>query len=419
MQTPHPHVARLTRRALALAAALCSLLPAAGAQAQYFPADPIDGPSADIRALGNVALARDGNGGLVYIRREAGSNHIFASFFFGGQFNGPVRIDPGLSGDSSQPVVGAGDMGRTVIVFINGGVLYGVVNPGDGSPVTPPAAIAGNSGAPVLNPALGVSTHGVGYLAFIAPGTGKSEDVHAARLSSDSTTWSVLPGALDFNPLDDAGVGTGRPAITALADGTGLVAFGENGSIFARRIGRTAASTVISRVSLTDLEGHNGGAADQPSVSGQNDASYGYVAFRQLFDDGGTARARTIARRLIGSDFEPPQQLDGLTFPVGEGAARPVLAEDGKGRGLAASSRDSSFIPFGSVLANDAFSPGEQLGALNNGGTFPYATAAVGENDTGFIAWQEDPGGGNLTVKVRDEHKGQFNPEFQISRPEL
>ncbi len=37
----------------------------AGASAGWFPAQPVDGPSPDIQALGGVDLARDGTGGLV------------------------------------------------------------------------------------------------------------------------------------------------------------------------------------------------------------------------------------------------------------------------------------------------------------------------------------------------------------------
>ena len=48
---------------LALAAALACVL-AAPADAAFFPGDPLDGPSADIRALGDLDLARDGTGAL-------------------------------------------------------------------------------------------------------------------------------------------------------------------------------------------------------------------------------------------------------------------------------------------------------------------------------------------------------------------
>ena len=49
------------------------------------------------------------------------------------------------------------------------------------------------------------------------------------------------------------------------------------------------------------------------------DSSYGWVAFRQTFDDGGP-RSRVLARRLVASDFGAPVAVDGLGFPASQGA---------------------------------------------------------------------------------------------------
>ena len=47
---------------------------APAAQAAWFRAEPIDGP-AEIESLGDVDVARDGSGGVVYVKRDAGVPH--------------------------------------------------------------------------------------------------------------------------------------------------------------------------------------------------------------------------------------------------------------------------------------------------------------------------------------------------------
>ncbi len=62
---------RLTAPLTILAAALALAL-APTANAAWFAAEVVDGP-AEITGLGDVDVARDGTGGLVYLKRDAGS----------------------------------------------------------------------------------------------------------------------------------------------------------------------------------------------------------------------------------------------------------------------------------------------------------------------------------------------------------
>ena len=70
-------------RRIALLAALAPLvLPAvagAATPARFFAGTPVDGPSADIQALGDLDVARDGTGALAYVKRVAGIDHVFVS----------------------------------------------------------------------------------------------------------------------------------------------------------------------------------------------------------------------------------------------------------------------------------------------------------------------------------------------------
>ena len=60
----------------------------------------IDGPSADIVGLSGISVARDGTGGIVYVKQALGIAHVFVSRLDGGVFQPPEQVDAGLVGDS-------------------------------------------------------------------------------------------------------------------------------------------------------------------------------------------------------------------------------------------------------------------------------------------------------------------------------
>src|SRR5665213_1171461 len=78
---------------LSLAAALTSLAAAQQARAVILPGVTIDGPSEDIEGFGGVAMAEDGTGGLVYLKRVNGVAHVFVSRYIGGRWLAPIRVD--------------------------------------------------------------------------------------------------------------------------------------------------------------------------------------------------------------------------------------------------------------------------------------------------------------------------------------
>ena len=69
----------------------------------------IDGPSADIQSLSGIAVARDGSGGLIYLKDIARRGARVRVAPGAGQFRAPQQVDPGLALPSSQPVIAAAD----------------------------------------------------------------------------------------------------------------------------------------------------------------------------------------------------------------------------------------------------------------------------------------------------------------------
>src|SRR5689334_7020222 len=94
-------------RRLILVVALAALIAPAYAYAAFFPPDVIDGPSADILSVGGVDEAADGTGAVIYVKRDGGVAHIFASQLLAGVWQPPVRLDPNLPTPSGEPVIAA------------------------------------------------------------------------------------------------------------------------------------------------------------------------------------------------------------------------------------------------------------------------------------------------------------------------
>jgi hypothetical protein len=417
--------ARLPLKSAALLGALLLLLAAAAAPARaaWFPGTVVDGPSADVQEVDGLDLSLDGTGGVVYIKQDGGSNHVFVSQFYQGQFGPSQRVDPGLTGPSSSARIAASEDGRLAVVFINGGNLYSAVASDKTQPFTQPTMIAsGGQNAPIINPDLDMSVHGAAYVAYVTTDGGGGGDVHAARMGDTNQTFSVIGGAMDLDSSHQAGTGNGRPSVGVSADGTAIVAWGENDGVLMRRVDRDSLSTAFIGASDSPLDGHAPGRADSPDVHLEDDSSYGEVVLRQNFDNGnGAPVSRLIARHLVASDLGAAEAIDGLSFPVVEGAMEPQLGMDFRGRGLAAGSRQSSLTPTTALLRNDSFAPGDVLGSLNNGGVDPQTVTAAGQNLTGVVAWMQapTPAPDGVVVAGRFEVNNTYEDEFQLSPGEF
>ncbi len=98
-------------------AALALALHAGAAGAVILPAATIDGPSQTILGFGGVAMAEDGTGGVVYLKRVEGVAHVFVSRYLDGQWQAPIRVDGGEPFAAGWPRIGAANGGELVVVW--------------------------------------------------------------------------------------------------------------------------------------------------------------------------------------------------------------------------------------------------------------------------------------------------------------
>lgn len=96
---------------------LALALHAKPAGAVILPAVTIDGPSEDIVGFGGVAMAEDGTGGLVYLKRVDGVAHVFVSRYAGGHWGAPIRVDTEEPFAASWPRIGAVSGGELIVVW--------------------------------------------------------------------------------------------------------------------------------------------------------------------------------------------------------------------------------------------------------------------------------------------------------------
>ena len=375
----------------------------------------IDGPSSDITSLNGLSLSRDGGGALVYTKTVAGVTHVFLSRLTGGAFQAPVQVDAGLAGPSTQPVVAAGQNGLVLVAFVNGGVLYVAQAPSAASPVGAATALVSNA----ANPSLSLNNFGKAYLAFTDIGGGGAGDVRAAYYFQGQ--WAVESTPLDAQPGDSAGTGTGRPDVVACGDGVGIVAWGEAGHIYTRRVTRGTPSTVVEQADDATFPGWNETSVSRPSITSGGDSTYGIATFQESLSSGSQTQSRVLVNRLHGSSFDGASVADGVNTGGSEGADQPQAAVTEYGRGFVISETDQTHM----------------LSARLIGGTeHPLATVRVDSlpNDdapdavpssagliSNFIAWQQTPGvSGAAEMRLRYAPDGaDLGPEQVVSSPTL
>ncbi|MEA2136340.1 MAG: hypothetical protein QOC68_4249 [Solirubrobacteraceae bacterium] len=385
------------------------------ASAGWFPAQPVDGPTPDIDKLGGVDLARDGTGGLVYLKRIDGTPHVFLSRFNGGQFRPPERVDNGIGAGASEAAIAAADADRLAIVWIAGSRVYGAVVTGNDAkpgPLLGPTELYNDPSGPVSDVAIDMGINGAAYASWAGPGGGGA-DVRVSRLMD--VTWTLVGAPLDIDAARAAGRGTQRSRVAVSAEGNAVVVWGENHAdgrprVYMRRVTGTAPSAFPQELSLNDLGGQIGGRADQPDIDVEDDGSFAWAVFRQDFAGG----SRSVARRLLGSTFDPGVPLDG-----GPTTGSPRIGMNGRGQGLAAIETLGGGAT-GLFLYNDVFEPGVQLSSQPSAaGTEPKPASS--EHREVALAWRVADGAGNGSIRGRfkPEPTVPFENEVELSRPDL
>ena len=182
-------------------------------------------------------------------------------------------------------------------------------------------------------------------------------------------------------------------------------------SVYARRVTGLNPSSFPQELSVArHRRRRRAAAADSPDIDVEDDGSFAWATFRQDIAGG----SRALARRMLGSTFDPPVPLD-----AGPGSTAPRVAMNGRGQGLATFETPGGGVA-GNVLYNDVFAPGQLLhSAASTQGAEPKPGAS--EHRESVVAWRVADGGGNAAVKgrIQPEPTKPFDPEVELSRPDL
>ncbi|HWX96317.1 MAG TPA: PKD domain-containing protein [Solirubrobacteraceae bacterium] len=319
---------------------LCAILLALQARpagAVIMPPVTIDGPSEEIVGFGGVAMASDGTGGLVYLKRVEGVAHVFVSRYVGGQWLAPIRVDTEEPFAASWPRIGAANGGELVVVWATafatersrpvdellgatlgpGSASFGpaiIIDPDirDGTGTSPELAMSSTGQADVVYRVVTVGAGQRTTIPLLRPGD-VIEDVRVAHFNGGR--WARL-GAINRN----GGVSmrpptqTNAPQIAIGPTGNAVVVWQEPdiegvARIWARRVFGTSLDYVLP-VSAASFAGRPiGDDADAPSVS-MSRIGQAEVAYRQ----GVTPGSPLPGPRIFLNTLPDGESADGSQF---------------------------------------------------------------------------------------------------------
>lgn len=347
-----------------------------------------------------MSIARDGTGGVVFLSDTSGTEHVFVSRLTGGVFQAPERIDTGLSGASGQPVIAAGNQGVLLVAFINSGDLYEAQTTGSSAPFSTPRKLHSDA----ENPALQLSNWGKAYLAFTATVSG-GHDVDVEYY--DSGSWQAVSGPMNVTTGDDAGSGTGRPAVATAGDGVGIVAWGENGHVYARRVWATWPSVADERLDPPSFGGAAEVTSGTPAISVGGDSSYPDIAYDERLTSGAQTWNRVLMTRLISEDIGSTVAVDGLSTSTPGNAGSPAISMNEFGRGFVLAGDDSTDQLIGTPLGNSGVPSAPPAQVSQGTSTAPLAgVPAVAGTSAVMLAWEQSPVSGPPQVLGRYSSDG-------------
>lgn len=329
---------------LAVLGTCAALVLPAGADARTGAAVAIAGPDPAIVDLGDVAMAADGTGGVVFRRFEDGAPHIYAARYDGERWHAPQRLDVGQRFTSSWPRIGAADDGRLVVTWVQQGPpnqdsMYSAALPRGGARFRPPTLVdftVGDSQAAF--PSLAMSSAGDAVLAyqrvtsFVHPLLGSgyvNSQIKLARFNG--TRWSGVGTPVNRVPSSPLRQPTAdnAPRVAIAADGSAVVAWQEPDEalidrVWARRVFGSRLGTVLP-VTPPVIDGaQQRGSADAIDV-GITDFGRAVVAVRQQPDPS----LRGQSPRIYVNQLDEPESGAGKAFGGPRVAAAPPSGATG------------------------------------------------------------------------------------------
>jgi hypothetical protein len=357
------------------------------------------GPTNSLVSLGGMSIARDGSGGLVFVSKLGGVAHVFASRLIGGVFQAPEQLDAGLAGASSQPVIAAGNGGVVLTAFVNGGELYVA----DAANQSSPFGAAQPLYAQAQNPTIEMSNFGKGYLAFAAAENGGS-DVRTAYYVAGR--WANATGPVNVTVGDDAGTGSGRPDVATAGDGIGIVTWGEQGHVYARRLSGVNPSVETEQIDPASFGGAAETGADSPAVSVGGDSSYFDVVFDSHLSVAGHTQTRALLTRQIAENTQSPTAIDGSPT-ASQSAGQPAIAMNEYGRGFATAANLTTNVPLATYLTGNGQPAGGPAAIDSSTNPAPpFAVPALAGLTSTLIAYQESDFTGVPEIDLRYAQNG-------------
>ncbi len=420
--------------ALLAIVAIVLVVHAAPARAVILPAVTLDGPSEDIVGFGGVAMAEDGSGGVVYLKRVDGVAHVFVSRFVGGHWLAPIRVDNEEPFAASSPRIGAAEGGELIVVWATpfatneGHEVYEMVASvlGAGGETFGPATIVDPNieEATGTSPDLAVSSTGQADVVYrvvkpddkaiplLRPGD-VAEEVRVAHFNGNR--WSDL-GAInrDTGVSMRAPTQTNAPQIAIGPTGNGVVVWQEpNIEGVARIWARRLFGATLDYVLPVGAETYNGAPigqdADAPSVAvswlGQAD-----VAYRQSAGPGSPLPGPRIFLNILpsgesttGAEFLGPSIADSAV-PGGAGASIGPPSIDIDEKEDLRILYDANGSP--RVIEGDDHG---LSGTISLGSPFvgePLAASVMNPQGGGVSAWPSADAQGDPAVAVREDFPG-------------
>ncbi len=439
-RTPLSRDLRRLAGALVLALA-CGFNAAPMASAQILPAVTLDGPSAAIAGFGGVAMAEDGTGGVVYLKKVEGIAHVFVSQYAEGKWGMPIRVDGEDKYAASWPRIGAAEGGRLIVTWATpyatennkpvDEMLGATMGPG-ASGFGPAYVIDSNIGTGVgTNPDLSVSSTGYADLVYrVVEGESSSgsrvdilrpgDVVMSVRVAHyTGARWTYLgtvnrDTALSMRPP----TAENAPQIVVNQWGNAIVVWQEpeitgQALIWARRIFGESVSYVM-QVSPTKYD-HAvlNGDDDAPAVA-YSRLSQAVVAYRQTVGAGSPFEGPRIFTNTL-PDGENEEKT-GTKFEGAELASNNVTGGFGAAVGSPSVDLDENneyrlFYDANGVPAQFAGtefgSPEEQALQPAVAGSEHAGVAVINAEGGGFSAWPSSETLGRPSVAIHEEYPGE------------